>query len=99
MFDEYKNKDVHFTTWITKIMPEWLEDLESAMVEHKGKYICGKTMSIADFNTYSITFKIVTNDKFEHNLICQAILAKYPKVKAWHALMDETFKDELPKMK
>ena len=70
IFGEYKNKDVHFTAWITKHMPAWLQDLETGMKEQGGKFICGKTMSIADFNTYSVFFKVVTNDKFEHNLIC-----------------------------
>ena len=93
MFAEYKNKDKHFTAWITKGMPAWLDSLESGMKAHKGKFLCGKELSIADLNTYSVFFKIVTNDKFEHNLICQAIVDKYPKVKAWHALMDETFED------
>ena len=74
-------------------MPAWLQDLETGMKEQGGKFICGKTMSIADFNTYSVFFKVVTNDKFEHNLICQAIVDKYPKVKAWHELMDQTLAD------
>ena len=77
-------------------MPEWLEAIQNEMKEYGGKYICGKSMTVADISTFSIMFKTCSNDKFEHNLICLAIVEKYPKVKAWLALMEETFKDYMP---
>ena len=69
LMPEYKNKDEHFLTWITKTMPQWMEELEAGIVKNKGKYLLGSKITIADIQTYSVFFKLATNEKFEHNLI------------------------------
>ena len=52
-------------------------------------------MTIADISTTAIFFRIVSNKKFEWNLILQTMVENFPKTNAYLKKMEETFKDFL----
>ena len=89
----YKNKDVHFVSYISKSYPEYLQKLEDRLSKSEGPYLLGKHMTIADCSTGAIFFKTSHNDNYEHNLILKVMINKYPKVTVYLNKLSEDFKD------
>ena len=52
-------------------------------------------MTIADISTTAILFRLVSNKKFEFNLILQTILDSFSKSKAYLKNMEDIFADFL----
>ena len=52
-------------------------------------------MTLADISAAHVMWKVSHNELFEHSLILQAIVSKYPKVVAFQAHMRTIFKEFL----
>ena len=94
---QYKEKDEHFSQFIVKFFPEYLANLEARMTDNNWKYTCGNTMTIADCSVASMLFKLVSNDKFEHNLILKVVMDEktYPKCNKFLKTMENHFSNIL----
>ena len=76
----YKNKDDHFTEFIIKVFPEYLQTVEDILTKKGKKYMYSDSITLADIFFATNIFKLCQNDKYEHSLILTAILHKYPKI-------------------
>ena len=93
----YKNKDEHFTKFITSEFDAYLAKLEERLTKSSGKYLFGDKLTIADFSTLNFFFKLSHNELYEHNLILKVILGKYPKSNAYVEDCFSLFKEYLSK--
>ena len=60
---EYKNKDEHFTRFITKGFPAYLKMLDEVIKENGNqKYLVSDHMTLADIVVGSCFFKLCYND-------------------------------------
>ena len=82
-FPTYKDKDDHFVTFVCKTFPAHLAKLETRLTAHKGKFIAGKSLTLGDF-VAAIPFLLLShNDGYENSHIVNAVVANYPRTKAW----------------
>ena len=91
--DAYKSKDDHFIHFITGEFDKWLAKIDDLLNKSTGKYLFGDQMTLADISTGAVFLKLNGNSHFEHNLILDAIVRKYPRVHAYSQMIDTTFKD------
>ena len=62
----YKEKDEHFTQFIIKHFPEFLEKIEAKLTKIGGKCIVSDQMTIADCFLASTFLKLAYNDLYEN---------------------------------
>ena len=63
----YEEKDKHFTLFITKYFPDYLQQMEDILAEAENnghEYLFGNQLTLPDFSTASIFFKLVVNELF-----------------------------------
>ena len=58
----YKDKDTHFTNFVTEHFPKYLEHVEGLLSKSAGKYLFNDDLTIADFSTFGHLFKLCLND-------------------------------------
>jgi len=93
---EYKNRAEHFTTFICEVYPKFLQKLEDTLQKSSGKYLFGKSMTIADIHFAGNNFfRMSHNDQYEHSIILQVMVNQHPKLTLWIAAMKEEFKEFL----
>ena len=71
----YEEKDKHFTLFITKYFPDYLQQMEEILeaAEANGyEFLFTEQMTLPDFSTASIFFKLVVNELFQYNVILKA---------------------------
>ena len=91
---EYKNRDEHFTKFITKGFPAYLKMLDEKLKENGGhKYLLSDEMTLADIIVGSYFLKLCYNDMYDNQHICQAVLSKFPKVNEWAERIGSDFGD------
>ena len=83
MIDAYKQKDEHFTTFITTSFPKYLKRLDDILTENGTKYLFTKQMTAGDLFAASIIMRVAHNDEYEYCHILQAVISKQPKVQSW----------------
>jgi len=79
---QYKEKDEHFTQFIIKHFPEFLEKMENKMNKNGTKYLCANNITLADIILGAFFLKLPYNDSYPNQHILQAIMENYPKTKA-----------------
>lgn len=80
---DYKDRDVHFASFLVTAWPQWLAKLEAKIAEHGGSFLVGKKLTLADLVLGSAFFATSHSESFENSHILESVLDQYPKVKSW----------------
>jgi glutathione S-transferase len=91
MHPGFKNKDVHFTSFITGDFHVELAKLDDLLAKSNGKYLFGDQLTVADCSIGSHMLKIAHNPIYDNSLILREIVDQYPRVKAWFDLIVSEF--------
>ena len=95
----YKNKDAAFLEFICNIFPAYLQKIEKLLKEHKGPYLLGSKITLADFVTSHLFFWIPRNPAYENSDIVAACMANFPLTKVWVDKMQKVCEKSLLKNK
>mmetsp|Transcript_24742 Transcript_24742/g.38524 ORF Transcript_24742/g.38524 Transcript_24742/m.38524 type:complete len:130 (-) Transcript_24742:27-416(-) len=88
----YKDKDEHFTQFIIKHFPAYLQRLEDHFSTSGMKFLAGDSMTLADLCFASFLLRLPYNDEYPNCHILQAIVQKFPRTRDYCESLVEEFK-------
>ncbi len=77
----YKDKDEHFTQFIIKHFPAYLQRLEDHFSTSGFKFLAGDAMTPADTCLAAFLPRLPYNDEYANFHILQAIIQKFPRTR------------------